>query len=102
MLKTRAGEVLSKVEEQMVERLPDMAAKLLANIPRLEGVAKIVRYQQKRFDGSGFPVDTVTGAAIPQGSRLLKIFWDMFQLQKGGLSRADALQEMEGRRGWYD
>ncbi|HXS69219.1 MAG TPA: HD domain-containing phosphohydrolase [Candidatus Polarisedimenticolia bacterium] len=102
MLKTRAGEVLSKVEEQMVERLPDTAAKLLANIPRLEGVAKIVRYQQKRFDGGGFPLDTVSGIAIPQGSRLLKIFWDMFQLQKSGLSRVEAIQEMEGRQGWYD
>src|SRR3954463_14260156 len=55
MLKARAGEKLSAIENQMVARLPDTAAKLLANIPRLEGVAKIVRYQQKHFDGSGFP-----------------------------------------------
>jgi response regulator RpfG family c-di-GMP phosphodiesterase len=102
MVKARAGEALSKVEEQMVARLPDTAAKLLANIPRLEGVAKIVRYQQKRFNGEGFPVDSVSGEAIPQGARLLKIFWDMVQLQKTGLSRPDALQEMETRGGWYD
>lgn len=102
MVKARAGEVLSKIEEQMVAKLPDTAAKLLANIPRLEGVAKIVRYQQKNFDGCGFPADSVAGEAIPQGSRLLKIFWDMFQLQKTGLSRGDAFDEMERRRGWYD
>lgn len=102
MIKARAGEVLSKVEEQMVTKLPDMAAKLLANIPRLEGVAKIVRYQQKHFDGGGFPADPISGDTIPQGSRLLKIFSDMFQLQKSGISRLDALREMEGRKGWYD
>ena len=102
MLKARAGEPLSRVEEQMVDRLPDTAAKLLANIPRLESVAKIVRYQQKRFDGSGLPADTIFGEAIPEGSRLLKICWDMFQLQKAGFSRFEALQEMEARQGWYD
>jgi response regulator RpfG family c-di-GMP phosphodiesterase len=102
MVKARAGEVLSKVEEQMVAKLPDTAAKLLANIPRLEGVSKIVRYQQKHFNGCGFPADSVSGEAIPQGSRLLKIFWDMFQLQKTGLTRLEALDEMETRQGWYD
>jgi response regulator RpfG family c-di-GMP phosphodiesterase len=102
MLKSRAGEKLSKVEDQMIARLPYAAAKLLANIPRLEGVAKIVHYQQKCFDGSGFPADSVSGEAIPAGSRLLKIFCDMLELQKTGLSRVDALDEMKNRRGSYD
>jgi len=102
MVKARANEPLSKVEEQMVARLPDTAAKLLSNIPRLEGVAKIVRYTQKRFDGSGFPTDSISGEAIPQGSRLLKIFCDMFELQKTGLTRVAALEEMKKRPGWYD
>ena len=102
MVKARAGEKLSPVEEQMVGRLPDTAAKLLANIPRLEGVAKIVRYQQKSFDGSGFPADNISGEAIPQGARLLKIFCDMIQFQKTGMSRVDALDEMKSRRGSYD
>jgi response regulator RpfG family c-di-GMP phosphodiesterase len=102
MVKARANEPLSKVEEHIVGRLPDTAAKLLANIPRLEGVAQIVRYQQKRFDGTGFPADAVSGEAIPQGSRLLKIFCDMIQLQKAGRSRMQALDEMKNRTGWYD
>ena len=101
-VKARAGEPLSDVEEEMVARLPDTAAKLLANIPRLEGVAKMVRYQQKHYDGSGFPADSVSGDAIPEGARLLKIFGDMTELQKTGLSRLDALGEMDGRGGWYD
>ena len=102
MVKARANEKLSLVEEQMVARLPDTAAKLLTNIPRLEGVAKIVRYQQKCFDGSGFPLDDISGEAIPQGARLLKIFCDMIEFQKSGMSRVDALDEMKSRRGSYD
>jgi response regulator RpfG family c-di-GMP phosphodiesterase len=102
LIKARAGQMLSKVEDQMVVRVPETAARLLANIPRLEGVAKIVRYQQKRFDGSGHPQDSVAGEAIPFGSRLLRILLDMIQLQHNGLSRAKALSEMTGRQGWYD
>ena len=36
-------------------------SELLANIPRLEGVANIVLYQNKNFDGTGFPVDSTKG-----------------------------------------
>jgi response regulator RpfG family c-di-GMP phosphodiesterase len=102
LVKERAGERLSALEREMVSRLPDTAAKLIANIPRLEGVAKIVRYQQKCFDGTGFPADSVSGEAIPQGSRLLKIFGDMFELQKTGLTRIAALDQMKSARGQYD
>ncbi|HWC58490.1 MAG TPA: HD domain-containing phosphohydrolase [Verrucomicrobiae bacterium] len=102
MVKSRGGEKLTPVEAQMVARLPDTAAKLLANIPRLEGVANIVRYQQKSFDGTGFPSDSVSGEAIPEGARLLRIFCDMLQLQKNGLSRIEALDQMKCRLGSYD
>jgi response regulator RpfG family c-di-GMP phosphodiesterase len=102
LVHSRAGKVLSKVEERMVAQLPETAARLLANIPRLEGVARIVRYQHKQYDGTGFPADAVKGEAIPLGSRLLKILADMAQLQAGGLTRLKALDEMQSRRGWYD
>lgn len=102
LLKARAGQVLSKVEEQMIARVPETAARLLTNIPRLEGVARIVRYQHKRFDGTGTPPDAVAGEAIPLGARLMRILVDMLQLQKTGQSRLQALDEMSGRQGWYD
>jgi response regulator RpfG family c-di-GMP phosphodiesterase len=81
LVRSRLGKALSKVEERMVAQLPETAARLLANIPRLEGVAQIVRYQHKQYDGTGFPADPVKGDAIPMGSRLLKILADMAQLQ---------------------
>jgi len=102
LLRARAGVGLSKVEEQVVTHLPETAARLLSNIPRLEGVARIVRYQQKNYDGSGNPPDAVKGEAIPLGSRLLKILADLAQMQAGGMNRLQALNEMQSRLGWYD
>jgi hypothetical protein len=102
VVKAREGALLSKNEEQLVEATPEIAARLLANIPRLEGVAKIARYQHKRFDGGGFPAGDVRGETIPFGARLLKILNDMLQLQAKGDSQSQALNELTARRGWYD
>jgi hypothetical protein len=100
--RARAGMALSKVEEQIMTQLPETAARLLANIPRLEGVARIVRYQHKNYDGTGSPQDAVKGEALPLGSRLLKILADLAQLQTDRVSRLEALNEMQSRLGWYD
>ena len=86
----------------MVARLPETSARLLANIPRLEGVARIVRYQHQHFDGSDLPEDPVKGEALPLGSRLLKILDDLAQLQAEDMNRREALEEMQSRLGWYD
>jgi len=102
LIRARSGIGLSKVEEQMVSQLPETAARLLANIPRLEGVARIVRYQHKNYDGTGLPSDAVKGEALPLGSRLLKILTELGQLQTGDLNRSQALNEMQTRLGWYD
>lgn len=98
----RTGQPLSKAEEQMVAQLPETAARLLENIPRLEGVARIVRYQNKSFDGSGYPADSVAGEGIPAGARLLKIILDFMDLRRGGAARAEAMESMSQRKGIYD
>lgn len=102
LLRARNGGPLTKVEEQMVDNVPEIAARLLANMPRLEGVARIVKFQHKLYNGQGFPRDSVRGDEIPLGSRLLKILNDMSQLQAGGMSQTKALDEMQLRQGWYD
>jgi response regulator RpfG family c-di-GMP phosphodiesterase len=102
LVKSRAGEPLSQAEEQMLNSTPESAARLLANIPRLDGVARIVRYQHKDFNGSGFPADSVCGDAIPLGSRLLRILLDMIQLHGKGRTQLQALDEMQTSEGCYD
>ncbi len=88
LVRSRSGQPLSKAEEQMLAHLPETAARLLVNIPRLEGVARIVRYQNKAFNGSGFPRDEVAGDGIPVGARLLRIIFDLMDLQRGGAPQA--------------
>jgi hypothetical protein len=79
-----------------------VGSSLLAQIPRMEGVARAILYQNKNFDGSGFPEDTVAGEAIPAGARMLKILVDIARLESGGLGRVDALAKMRARSGTYD
>lgn len=100
--KHRAGFSLAGQERDMIERVPELGANLLANIPRLESVARIVRYQAKRYDGTGFPADEVKGDDIPVGARILKVLADMVQLEAKGLPRFKALEQMRARTGWYD
>jgi HD-GYP domain-containing protein (c-di-GMP phosphodiesterase class II) len=102
LVRAHADEPLSNMEQQLVDAVPDIAGRLLSNIPRLEGVAKIVRYQRKHFDGGGFPYDDTKGDAIPSGARLLRILNDMLELQAEKKSRSEALNELSSRRGLYD
>jgi len=100
--KSRAGQELTKMEQDILSRVPKTGADLLANIPRLESVARIVLYQQKHYDGSGFPADVIRGEDIPIGARILKVLIDLLELETMKMPKDDALKLMQQRRGWYD
>ena len=100
--KSRAGQELTKVEQDILARVPKTGADLLANIPRLESVARIVLYQQKHYDGSGFPVNVVRGEDIPIGARILKVLIDLLELEAQKMPKDAALKLMRQRMGWYD
>jgi len=97
-----SGGSLSAVEQPMIDRLPEVGSNLLANIPRLEKVARIVLYKEKHFDGGGFPEDDVAGDAIPQESRILKVLSDLEHLKAQGMKLAVALQHMAKQASRYD
>src|SRR5690348_16849395 len=100
--KVHLKEPLSDTEEQTVRRLPAVVEEILANIPRLEPVREILRYQDKHFDGSGFPADSVAGEAIPWGARALKIVIDLDELESEGQPVSLAFDTLRGRTGRYD
>jgi len=102
VVKARAGALLSVMEQQVIDSAPEIGARLLGNIPRLANAAKIVRYQNKRFEGGGTPVDSIKGEAIPLGARLLKILNDMLELEERGFTRHEAMDELPLRQGFYD
>lgn len=98
----RAGETLTDIERQIVERAPEAARNLLSNIPRLEKVAEILYYQDKGFDGSGFPADGPSGDAIPFDARLLRVLKDLALATEGGPLTRTAFAALEVHRGRYD
>jgi hypothetical protein len=99
----RRGMQLDGAEEEMLRRVPQVGADLLANIPRLESVARIVRYQEKHFDGGGVPADSLKDEQIPLESRIIKVLTDLIQLEAGTTNgKLQPMEEMRARTGWYD
>lgn len=90
-------------EELAIERrVPQIGHDLLIQVPRLDGVANIVLYQRKNFDGTGFPEDRCAGEGIPIGARMLKILIDRLELEADGIVQQRAHDAMRARRGHYD
>ncbi len=100
--KRRNGQELTSTEKEVITRIPQSGAELLANIPRLETIARTVLYQQKHYDGSGFPADNVAGEDIPIGARILKVLIDLLELEIQKMTKDAALAQMQQRMGWYD
>jgi response regulator RpfG family c-di-GMP phosphodiesterase len=69
--KVQRGESLSEREAQDYSSHPLLGADLIGRIPRLGRVAKIMLYQNKSFDGTGFPIDDVKKDQIPLEARIL-------------------------------
>jgi hypothetical protein len=100
--KNQQGITLSASEQAMYDRVPEISSNLLANIPRLEQVAQIIRNQHKHYDGSGGGDDQSSGDDIPIASRMLKVLLDWRQIETSGVSRPGAFALMRTRYGWYD
>ncbi|MEW6173413.1 MAG: HD domain-containing phosphohydrolase [Bacillota bacterium] len=103
ILEKRArGESLTEKEEKVFLSYPQVGRNLLANIPRLEGVAEAIAYQLKQYDGDGFPEDNRKGKAIPFIARVLKVVLDYDALAQKGKTGTEALETMRGAAQWYD
>lgn len=96
------AEALTPDEQRMVDAHPRVGHDLIATIPRLEPVAEIIAYQEKRYDGAGLPHDDRRDERIPMGARMLKVALDFDALEARGMSHAQALDALQRRPGWYD
>ena len=79
-----------------------IGADILMKIPRMEDIAQAIRYQEKNFDGSGFPRDRVKGEDIPLGARLLKVVLDFDAFESSGAPPSDALERVKQQSAFYD
>jgi response regulator RpfG family c-di-GMP phosphodiesterase len=100
--KQKSGVPLSDAEEEMLMRVPELGYRLLAKIPRLGSVVEMIYYQEKNYDGSGFPNEPISGTIIPLGARIIKILNDLHQLEAAGSDREAAFTILKHRQGRYD
>jgi response regulator RpfG family c-di-GMP phosphodiesterase len=95
------GKPLGEEEAAMAAGLPRNAERLLAHIPRLEGVREILLHMDDHFEPSK-PGQTLRGDTIPWGARALKVILDFASLEAQMGSTGAALDTMRGKTGWYD
>jgi response regulator RpfG family c-di-GMP phosphodiesterase len=88
------GAELSERERAMVERLPGLGDRLLAEIPRIEGVRAILAGLSSPFKGGG--------PAQPLGARILRAVLDADALENAGRTPQEAIELLRGRSGEYD
>lgn len=100
--KAYRGLQLGDDEIAMYKNHPIIASEMLKRIPRMEEIAEIIKYQDKYYDGSGFPEDSVAGEQIPEGARILKIAIDFDILINSVNNDEYAIKELQKRKGWYD
>jgi response regulator RpfG family c-di-GMP phosphodiesterase len=102
VLKVHEGTPLLSDEQRMVDQMPGIAARLVASLPRMEGVQAILVHQNLPFEGEGAPGARPRGQDIPLGARLLKLARDYDALEVRGISQDQVLDELAARRGQYD
>jgi response regulator RpfG family c-di-GMP phosphodiesterase len=100
--KIQTGSFLNSSERELANRIPEIGADLIRNIPRLEEVAEAVLYMNKNFNGTGFPINDLKEQAIPLGGRILRVVWDYERLLPKFSHPLSVLRDMETRTTWYD
>jgi response regulator RpfG family c-di-GMP phosphodiesterase len=100
--KIQEGKALAQSEQQAFDRIPSVAEKFIAGIPRLDEVRAALKLQRAPFDGAGAAPGTPRGKDLPLGARILAIVCDFDRSEASGLEPALAIDTMRGRRGRYD
>lgn len=100
--KVSRGESLGREENKEYLRHPEKGAQLIQKIPRLKKVAKIVAYQHKSFDGSGFPYDECKGDNIPIEARILNAVLAFDGKKNAGWSDTAALEALHKQAAKFD
>jgi response regulator RpfG family c-di-GMP phosphodiesterase len=93
---------LNAKEKRLLQSVPDIGSSLLGHIPGFERISEIVGYQDKRFDGTGYPAGQRSGKDIPLGSRIIRLVRDVLKGEEGGLNRRAALRQCEDMPGHHD
>ena len=97
--KLHDGRPLEPEERAVADRAPELAERLLANIPRLEPVREILAVVARRGaagPGAASPVER------PLGARLLELALELDRLEGSGLSAQEAIAVIQARPGQHE
>lgn len=91
---------LEPEESTMYDNHPEIGALMLENIPRLEGVAYLVRNQLKNF--SEYAPDDLENKETNLGAQIIKAVFDYDLLLLQGITHTDAISCLQKRLGTYN
>ena len=102
LTKAASNTQLNQAERTMMFAIPESSRTILEHIPELKTIANIVYWQDKNYDGTGFPLSDLDGRTIPLASRIIRIARDFEQLIETGLSSDEAQLRLHSQDRWYD
>ncbi len=82
-------------EREMLEKLPEIAVSLIADIPRLGQVREILQHQNENFSATN-------PDSVPLGARILRASRDLEVLIRRGEPLSEASETLAARVGLYD
>ncbi|MBI9101139.1 MAG: HD domain-containing protein [Spirochaetales bacterium] len=99
-------DVISKSSSEMTEeefneyrKHPETSESIISTVYDLKRICKIIRHHHEDLNGNGYP-DGISGEAIPQGARILRIVNDYDNLlYKDGLSETKAVKSLQNGAG---
>lgn len=100
--KMDSGLRLADDELEMVAAVPKVSEKLLAPIPRLEGVAAAISHQRLRYDGADRLSGDPAGHDISLAARILRLATDFDELRSQRVPAPAALARLRKDAGAYD
>ena len=96
-----SGEALTPEEQAMVDRMPIVRQNILAPIPRLEPILRILSFLDHDFVGSGKKGE-ICGAEIPLGSRILRVASRCDEMVTRGHTPGQILDDLRANSVKYD
>ncbi len=96
------GQMLAPHETARAAQAPEVAAKLIASIPRMEEVQNILLMQGTHWNGAHASVQGMRGDRIPIGARILRVASDFDVLVARGTGVQAAIDALSHADGVYD
>jgi response regulator RpfG family c-di-GMP phosphodiesterase len=102
LVKSRTGQPLNDYETKLISRIPTLGATLLAQIPRLDIIANILRQQETPFTSISSAQPVKSQVEIPIESRILKVLTDLMSLEDHGHTLSRAFFVLRSSKTTYD